>query len=507
MKGGPHEVRGGPRAAFTLATRLALLGGGVALGSTLFVSAFSGPMGLFGGMAFGLWALVPYLLLLVFGRVVSSPWAVGGAGLAALAAECGIRAAVFLFPRGSTAALALIFSPAWIAALALPVGALAGFLLGRLWRTGHVAGRGLAATLGALALVLVVLGLARPELLPTAVLKRRQVLERLGPPRVVTGGERFDGVFVSDRSAWHLAADLDGQPGDEIAIVDHEGADILDGSSLAHLSRVELGGNGRLWNWYSTLARVEGSLVVVQTGGGYSETELRRLDGTLLWSYRPNPALSPSALRPADLDGDGATELYASWDRALVRLDGRGREVWSRPTRMAALVGLAPRSSEAPAWVVGHEYARRLAFWDETGRPLAEIPVTQADTPLGVVDYPRGRGLALGGRALRVVGLDGRPTFERPMEDDLTPVQALSFRPDATGTKLLAVAATAPRDVRRARLFIFDAAGAVCYDEVLATPPRLMRALRADGAETLLLSANGLRALRPAIRPARERRP
>jgi hypothetical protein len=93
------------------------------------------------------------------------------------------------------------------------------------------------------------------------------------------------------------------------------------------------------------------------------------------------------------------------------------------------------------------------------------------------------------------------------MEDELTPVQALSFRLDATGAKLLAVAAVAPRDVLRARLLVLDAAGAVCYDEVFATAPRLMRALRADGAETLLVSANGLRALRPAVRPAPEPRP
>ncbi len=482
---------------------MATAGATLVLGTTLLAGSDSGAAGLVFVMSFGLWALLPYVLLLIAGRFVSNLWVVGGAGVLALAAECGIRAAVFLFPRGSTAALALIVSPAWIAAIALPAGAGAGYVLGRVWRTRRPIARGMAAALGVATLALVVLGLARPDLFPTAVLKRRQILERLGLPRVVRGAEGFETLLLSERAAWHVSAELDGRPGDEIAIVDHEGAEILGSLAFERQARVALGGQGRLWNWFSTLARVDGSLVVVQTGGGYSETELRQLDGGRLWSYRPNPELAPSALRPADLDADGSVEFYASWDRALVRLDTKGREVWSRPTRVASLVALAPRTPDSPAWVVAHEYGRRLGVWDEAGRPLAEIPVTQRELPLGIGDFPRERGLLLGGPALRVVGLDGRPKFERAIEEDLTLVQALSLRARGVEAPLLAALATAPRDVGRARLFIIDAAGEVRYDEILAAAPRLLKAARQDGTECLLLSGNGLRVLRPRAASAR----
>ena len=42
----------------------------------------------------------------------------------------------------------------------------------------------------------------------------------------------FDSVPVSTKAAWYRAADLDGQPGDELAIVDHSGADIFDSATL-----------------------------------------------------------------------------------------------------------------------------------------------------------------------------------------------------------------------------------------------------------------------------------
>jgi hypothetical protein len=84
--------------------------------------------------------MVPYVVLWVAGRALRDPWPALGAGSAAIAADLGIRAAVFLWPRGSTAAIALVFSPAYITAIVMPIGAGAGWLLGRRWRW-HAAGR------------------------------------------------------------------------------------------------------------------------------------------------------------------------------------------------------------------------------------------------------------------------------------------------------------------------------------------------------------------------------
>jgi hypothetical protein len=62
-----------------------------------------------------------------------------GAGIAALTADLRVRESVLLFPRGSTAAVALVFSPAYIAAVVMPLGAAAGWVPGRL-SDRHTAG-------------------------------------------------------------------------------------------------------------------------------------------------------------------------------------------------------------------------------------------------------------------------------------------------------------------------------------------------------------------------------
>ena len=142
-------------------------------------------------LPFALWSMAPYVVLWVVGRALRDRWPVLGAGTAALAADIGIRAAVFLWPRGSTAAIALVFSPAYITAIVMPIGAGAGWLLGRIWRW-HSAGRVAVIIVGPTALGLLMLWLARPELFPTTGIARRAALDRIGPPRVVAGADRFE---------------------------------------------------------------------------------------------------------------------------------------------------------------------------------------------------------------------------------------------------------------------------------------------------------------------------
>lgn len=105
------------------AAAAALLGGALVVGTNLAAGAPTA-----GLLGFTLWALAPYFLLLGLARLprFSDPWPFVGAGAAAVAAEAGVRASVFVFPRGSTAAVALVFSPALILLAVLPAGAAAG---------------------------------------------------------------------------------------------------------------------------------------------------------------------------------------------------------------------------------------------------------------------------------------------------------------------------------------------------------------------------------------------
>jgi len=472
----------------------AAIGGALVIATSLAGSGFS-PLAL----PFMAWALAPYVLLGLAARMTANRWAVGGAGAAALAAEAGIRAAVFLFPQGSTAAIALVFSPAIIAAIVMPGGALAGAAMGWAFARGNLLVRIPLTVLAAAILGLLFIGLARPELFPTAVASRRAALAAIGDPRVAAGGDRFTRTAVSDRSAWHLAGNYDGVPGDEIAVIDHGGIDLLGPDDFSLRSRIAFGGErGRLWNWYSRLVPIGGTLAVAQTGGGYQETELRSLHNELLWRYRPDASLPPTALLPADLDGDGESEFYASTSSHVVRLDTRGRAVWTKTESLPDLVAVAPPTSAHPGWVVGTQYGRAVRIWDHAGAEIATLPWPGVP-PLGVIDWQGKRRLLLPGAGVRTFGLDGEATLGVELGELMTlqQAEALEWR---AGDAALAIVAAARADVKRWRLLIVNAAHEVIYDEILDRSKRLIVARDANGAPTLLVSGDGLTALRPVDR-------
>jgi hypothetical protein len=454
---------------------------------------------LLAAVGLSVWGLMPYAVLVVMGRLVSDRFAIGGGGLLVLTLECALRAAIFVWPRGSTAAVALVFSPVWLTVVALPVGGLAGFVFGRVWRSGHAVIRLVAVVLAASGLALVAIAVARPELLPSAVLFRRRMLERVGEPRVVTRGDWVETTPISSRPAWFQAANLDRSPGDEIAVVENNRIDILDGVTLEKRQTLPLGGDSRLWNWYSRLALLDGRVVIVQSGGGFSDTEVRSTDGNLIWAYRPDPALAPTALRSGDLDGDGALEFYASTPDALVRLDTAGKEVWNQRAEFDSIVDLAPRTETERALVVGSAYGGRMLTWNELGQSLGQLNSTRDGVPVSIIDFPKGRSIATVGSTLQVIGLDGKILFERASEEGMRYVSAVSLKPGGNALPYLALVTQAAQDIGRARLVVIDTADKVLYDEVFGNTPSIFKAAAPNGAESLLVAGDGLKRLRLTI--------
>lgn len=450
------------------------------------------------------WGSVPYGVICFSHKFMSNPWVIGGAGAAALAAEIGYRASVFLWPQSSTQALALLVSPVLIVFAFLPAGAALGWLMGWLWRFDFRVLRTTAVAVSAAIWALTVLALARPELFPTSVYSRQQAQTRLGEPRVVVGDESFEKTLVSTSASvpWYVATELDGVPGDEVAVFRSEFVETLDPIDFRIKDRFRVvrfdhtTQRRSLLGWFSTLARVDGRLLIVQQGGGSQATEVRSLGGEQVWAYRPDQRPSPAALRPADLDGDGAIEFYAAAS-TVERLDGAGKAVWSRDARPYKLV-LAPRTATEPAWVVGYEYNRPTKVWDENGTVLGEFAPFGSNGPVAVVDRPDGRGLLLKEGTVRVVSIDGQDLFRFPLEG-ITVVSGLSVRFRANEDPHLVVVAGAPRDVERWRLLIWGADPDPVYDEVFDTDrhPKVFKARRGDGAETLFVWRDELHALRP----------
>ncbi len=450
------------------------------------------PLLLFAG-----WAVVPYGILILAARGSRWPWAVLGAGAVAVAAEVGIRLAVFVYPRGSTAAIALVFSPLVLLVACMPAGALAGYVVGRAMASTPRWLRAVALGLAGIGLGLVTLGFARPDLFPTTVLARRRATERIGPPGVRTGSGRFEKVLVHPGAGWRLTGEFDGAPGDEIAVVERDTLYLLDPQTFTTRSQLTLAGETARWNWFSHLARRDGRLVRVDMGGGFQETRVLSLDGSRLWDYQPDPQLPPSALRPGDLDGDGEAEFYATSQDRLVRLDSNGREVWRRPMANGVITTVQAPTGSTPGWVVTLTYGDAVTVWDKDGHQLGRVPYAAESyrSAFGALDWPRERVLAFGGETLTLRGLDGSSRFDWRMPDmSITTAAAVRLAPDEPPA--LAIVAAADRDTHRYRLQVVGMDRTIHYDEVLDVLPQLTTATAADGTTTVLLGGDQLHALR-----------
>ena len=84
-------------------------------------------------VALFLWSCLPYGIAAVLGRRGNRPALALGAALGALAGDLFMHYSVFVAPKGSTAALGLLFMPLWNLLLLAPAGAVVAWALAR-WR-------------------------------------------------------------------------------------------------------------------------------------------------------------------------------------------------------------------------------------------------------------------------------------------------------------------------------------------------------------------------------------
>jgi len=313
-------------------------------------------------------------------------------------------------------------------------------------------------------------------------------------PRVLAGADTFETVTVTERATVRQTGEFNGAPGDELAIIDYAAVQLLNAATLAEEKRLELDGPPRSrWTPASRLARLGGTLVIVDTGGGIDETRVRELDGTERWRYRPHNDIPASSLVTADLDGDGETEFYATITINAVRLDATGNEIWRAPFPAGRIAATAPRTRRDPGWVVADGQGQ-MVVWDETGTRLAGVTMKDA-RPVGVIDWPGGRYVLAGGPALRAIGLDGTVVFDWAVSN-MTVIAALPVLLEPGTPPAVALIAASPPETNRWRLQIVSRDKALLYDELLDTPTELLKARGADGTDRLFLDRASLLALR-----------
>ena len=324
-------------------------------------------------------------------------------------------------------------------------------------------------------------------------------------------------VRLLDASAWFRITEFDGTPGDELVVANHHAIRSFRPLDLESAARsqfpegpavapepVEIvehrGAEGSQWSWYSTVTRLNGRPVIVQMGGGYSETEVLDLSGEMVFRHHPDPKLPPQQLLPADLERDGDVEFYAAGQGSIRRLDSSGETVWQREAPLFSRLLLERTTEESSAWVVAVEHQGGMSIWNPRGELLQrlDLPVDDdgAHRHVEVVDVGAGRRLLVGGAIVRAYDLEGNADFQHDL-DGMRFVDAASWQPEATvedPEHFLALVAQPDVDIDRWRLLVFDSQDRIVYNEVLSGQPRLLRAEVKRGRSALFLNiaADGL---------------
>lgn len=110
---------------------------GVALHAVTALVMSAGPVGTFTLQLFAL-SCLPYLAMFVLATSLKRPIPGAAGASAALIADAGMFWSVFVQPKGSTAALGLLFMPVWNLLLIAPAAAAAAFVVTRrLKRDSH----------------------------------------------------------------------------------------------------------------------------------------------------------------------------------------------------------------------------------------------------------------------------------------------------------------------------------------------------------------------------------
>jgi hypothetical protein len=294
-------------------------------------------------------------------------------------------------------------------------------------------------------------------------------------------------------TGWFDTGAFTGGPDDVVAVVEPDAIRFVDPERGQVRETAAMAAAARLkWNWNTRLVRLDGRLALAQTGGGYQDTEVIGLDGQPIWRYRPSADLPPTAMLPADLDGDARTEFYISDQRGVARLDERGREVWRRDKPMAQVVGAVDAAGGGR--VLAYVYGDRAYSWTAAGEGPNPIAIPRDAYVMKAVSWDGVPAFVLGGDRAQIIDVQGRMRVDVPF-GDFRVSDAMALRA-ADGSSVLAVVGTTPREVNRWRLALLTADGNVVFDQIFGASIRLLKTRNARGEDTLLVVTDQLRALR-----------
>ena len=160
----------------------------------------------------------------------------------------------------------------------------------------------------------------------------------------------------------------------EIGVAAQSGILLLDAATLSRNAALDFSAPDGKQIWFGLspyLVEDNGGFKIAKRGGGFGDVGLLDQAGRQLWSFKPNPKLSPSRMIVDDAKED---ERYYVCDRDMIyRLDRNGKVVW-KVSELASHITLVrdPKSQET-AFATADSSNRTLTIWTASGTRVQQL--------------------------------------------------------------------------------------------------------------------------------------
>jgi hypothetical protein len=310
---------------------------------------------------------------------------------------------------------------------------------------------------------------------------------------ILVGAQDFKSTKVSPLVGWVQGGIYDAKEGFEIAVLQHDKITFLNPTTYAVKRTVAID-DFHLSGKQLVSLRADGNLNLIAGGGGFSDVGLAKLNGELLWRFKPGDS-PPTKMIATDLDGDGNKEFYVADYEGVSRLDKNGKLVWRTTSKMNFYLFTLPSEGKRPAAVVTEN-----GMWDCHGKSLQEgIKSSVGTYKLQPVKWGDAFCLASGqtsseGGHVFVFDLTGKTLFKQSIGDwGVNQILAVRFKPREAPHLVVVGGRGGGSTLMELNIFAHD--GTLVFREIRKGETLVVIPNDATGMDTLLLCTGGIKKL------------
>jgi len=211
--------------------------------------------------------------------------------------------------------------------------------------------------------------------------------------------------------------------GNEIAILGHRRITLLSCENYhisKQLSFADMLPKGSSLGSNSELVDVDGdgTFEIMRGGGGYRDVGLLDDKGNPLWTFHPDPHVSPNKMIHGDLNRDGLIEFYVADHTGLYQLDPKGKVVKKISDAWVSDINIVDDPHREKPLLVALTHRKEFQMFDFNGDLVRRFTPAYHFRHFDIVNWPLGPNILIGVEGFHrwkivLIDLDGKTIFDQ----------------------------------------------------------------------------------------------